>query len=355
MARRVLTLLIMLSVLALILAGCGGDTPEEIGAEPTTEAPVEEPTEAPAAPEEPTEEPADTEEPAATEQPEESAGPMYDQPIVVGSKDFTEQLILGAMTVRLLEENGYEVDDRTGLGGTTVNRDALVAGEIDVYWEYTGTALVNFLGVEEVITDPEEAYTLARDADAENGLVWLDMSEFNNTYTLMVKQETVDQGIVSISDLAAAINASPADWRLCTNAEFYARPDGFRGVEELYGFQFQEENVIAMDSGLTYQALQDGECEVAMGFATDGRIAGFGFTNLEDDLGFFPTYNPSAVIRQEVLDADPHIGEVLNSMAASLDTPKMTDLNKRVDIDGEDVAAVACDHLLQSGLVEACD
>ncbi len=350
MTKRILILLVGLITLTMLLAACGAGGGEDIGEETEEAAP----TQAAA-----TEEPAATEEAAATaeptEAPTEAAGPAYTEAIVVGSKDFTEQLLLGALTVQLLEANGYQVDDRTGLGGTTVNRDALVAGEIDVYWEYTGTALVNFLGIEEVITDPDEAYTMARDADAANGLIWLNPAAFNNTYTLMVTQETIDQGITAISDLAAAINESPADWRLCTNAEFYARPDGFKGVEELYGFQFDEPNVIAMDSGLTYQALQDGECEVAMGFATDGRIAGFGFTNLEDDLGFFPTYNPSAVIRQEVLDADSNIGDVLNSLAASLDTATMTELNKRVDIDGEDVEAVACDHLLQNGLVESCD
>ena len=337
MSKRFLTPLAALLALALILSACTGDTGGEIGAEPTVAATTP------------------AEEEVATEEPAELTGPAYTQPIVVGSKDFTEQLLLGAMAVQILEANGYQVTDQTGLGGTTVNRDALVAGQIDVYWEYTGTALVNFLGVEEVITDPDEAYTMARDADAENGLIWLDPAAFNNTYTLMVRQETVDQGITSIGDLAGAINDSPGDWRLCTNAEFYARPDGFKGVEALYGFQFQEDNVIAMDSGLTYPALQDAQCEVAMGFATDGRIAGFGFTNLEDDLGFFPTYNPSPVIRQEVLDADPAIGDVLNSLAASLDTATMTELNKRVDIDGEDVSAVACDHLLQNGLVDSCN
>lgn len=359
MMKRFLTLLVALMALTLLLSACAGGGAEDIGDETEEPAATEEVAEPTEAPEEPaaTDEPAATAEPteAATAEPTEAAGPAYTEPIVVGSKDFTEQLVLGALTVQILEANGYTVDDRTGLGGTTVNRDALVAGEIDVYWEYTGTALVNFLGVEEVITDPDEAYTMARDADAENGLVWLDPAEFNNTYTLMVTQDTVDAGIASISDLAAAINESPADWRLCTNAEFYARPDGFNGVETLYGFQFQEQNVIAMDSGLTYQALQDGECEVAMGFATDGRIAGFGFTNLEDDLGFFPTYNPSPVIRQEVLDADPNIADVLNSLAATLDTATMTELNKRVDIDGEDVAAVACSHLLENELVESCD
>ncbi len=354
MRKRILILLIAALALGLLAAACGpqGEAaePAQIGEEPTEEPAAEEPTEEAMAGE-PTEEMAGEPTEEMAEEPTEEA---MMGPIVVGSKDFTEQLILGSMTVQLLESRGYEVQDQTGLGGTTVNREALEAGEIDVYWEYTGTALVNFLGVEEVITDVGEAYTKAKEADAANGLVWLDPADFNNTYTLMVTQDTVDAGISTISDLAAAINESPNDWRLCTNAEFYARPDGFKGVEALYGFQFPENNVIAMDSGLTYQALTEGECEVAMGFATDGRIAAFGFTNLDDDLGFFPNYNPAPVVRQEVVDADPNIGIVLNLLGPTLDTATMTELNKRVDIDEEDVSAVACDHLMTSGLVDSC-
>ena len=348
MRKRILLLLIVLLALGLTVTACAPTAstqePAQIGEESGGGA-AEQPTQAPA-------ESSGGEEAAATEEPA-TEEPMM-APIVVGSKDFTEQLILGSMTVQLLEANGYQVDDQTGLGGTTVNREALEAGEIDVYWEYTGTALVNFLGVEDVITDPTEAYDMSKEMDAANGLAWLDPADFNNTYTLMVTQDTVDAGITTISDLAAAMQADPTSFRLCTNAEFYARPDGFKGVEELYGFAFPEDGVIAMDSGLTYQALKDGECEVAMGFATDGRIAAFNFTNLVDDKGFFPTYNPAPVIRQDVLDADPNIGYVLNRLGPTLDTATMTELNKRVDIDEEDVAAVACDHLMTNGLVDSC-
>jgi osmoprotectant transport system substrate-binding protein len=346
MKKRFILLLAAVMTFSLLFAACapaetGGEEPAQIGEEPTEEMA------------QPTEEMAQPTEEMAAEQPTEEM--MQVGPITVGSKDFTEQLILGSMTVQLLEANGYQVDDQTGLGGTTVNREALEAGEIDVYWEYTGTALVNFLGVEDVITDPQEAYDRAKEADAANGLTWLAPADFNNTYTLMVTQDTVDAGITTISDLAAAMRDDPTSFRLCTNAEFYARPDGFKGVEALYDFTFPEDGVIAMDSGLTYQALRDGECEVAMGFATDGRIAAFNFTNLEDDLGFFPTYNPAPVIRQEVLDADMGIGVVLNLLGATLDTATMTELNKRVDIDEEDVATVACDHLLSNGLVDSCE
>ncbi|MBU1661608.1 MAG: glycine/betaine ABC transporter substrate-binding protein, partial [Chloroflexi bacterium] len=144
------------------------------------------------------------------------------------------------------------------------------------------------------------------------------------------------------------------DASLCINQEFYARPDGFRGVEELYGFQFDEAQVIMMDSGLTYKALQDGECTTAMGFATDGRIAAFGFFNLEDDLQYFPVYNPAPVVRQEIMDAYPGIATVLGPVAQSLTNEKMMELNKRVDIDEEDPIDVACDFLMTEGLVDSC-
>ena len=274
--------------------------------------------------------------------------------VIVGSKDFSEQFILGYIAVIALENAGFEVDDQVGLGGTAVNREALLAGEIDLYWEYTGTGWMAHLAHEEPITDPQECFDEVKAEDAGNGLAWLEMAPFNNTYTLMMQQATGDElGIVSLTDLAAYINGG-GDASLCINQEFYARPDGFRGVEELYGFQFDEDQVIMMDSGLTYKALQDGECTTAMGFATDGRIAAFGFFNLEDDLQYFPVYNPAPVIRQEVLDAYPGIATVLGPVAQSLTTEKMMELNKRVDIDEEDPIDVACDFLMTEGLVDSC-
>ena len=274
--------------------------------------------------------------------------------IVVGSKEFTEQIILGQLAVLALQDAGYEVDDQTNLGGTSVNREALLAGEIDLYWEYTGTAWMAFLGHEEPITDPQECYDKVKAEDAGNGLVWLDMAPFNNTYTLMMKQEKGQElGIKSISDLAAYINGG-GDASLCTDQEFYARPDGFKGVEELYGFQFDEDQVIMMDPGLTYKALQDDQCTTAMGFATDGRIPAFGFFNLEDDKQFFPVYNPAPVVRKEIMDQYPGVATVLNPVAQALTTEKMMELNKRVDIDEEDPVDVACDFLMSEGLVDSC-
>ena len=274
--------------------------------------------------------------------------------IVVGSKEFTEQIILGKIAVLALQDAGYEVDDQTNLGGTSVNREALLAGEIDMYWEYTGTAWIAHLGHENPITDPQEAYDKVKAEDAGNGLVWLTMAPFNNTYTLMMRQSDGDKlGVKSISDLAKYINGG-GDASLCTDQEFYARPDGFKGVEDLYGFHFNEDQVVLMDPGLTYKALQDGQCTTAMGFATDGRIPAFGFFNLEDDLHFFPVYNPAPVVRQDIMDKYPGIATVLDPIAQALTTEKMMDMNKRVDIDEEDPVDVACDFLMSGGFVDSC-
>lgn len=275
-------------------------------------------------------------------------------PVTVGSKEFTEQILLGKLTVFALRDAGFEVVDETNLGGTSVNRDAMINGDIDMYWEYTGTAWITHLGNEAAITDPQEAFDKVEEADKANDIAWLTMAPFNNTYTLMMTQERGEElGIASISDLAAYINDG-GDASLCTDQEFYARPDGFKGVEALYGFQFNEDQVVTMDPGLTYKALQDGQCQVAMGFATDGRIPAFGFFNLEDDLQFFPVYNPAPNVRQDVMDEYPEIAEVLKPVAEALTTEKMMELNKKVDIDNLAPEDVACDFLKAEGILEEC-
>jgi osmoprotectant transport system substrate-binding protein len=275
--------------------------------------------------------------------------------IVVGSKEFTEQQILGKIAILALQDAGFTVEDRTGLGGSSIVREALLNGDIDLYWEYTGTAWLAHLGHEEPITDSQEAYEKVKAEDEGNGLVWLDYGPFNNTYTLMMKQSTAEElGIKSISDLADYINGG-GDASLCTNQEFYARPDGFKGVEALYGFKFNEDQVVLMDSGLTYMALRDGQCTTAMGFATDGRIVDFGFVNLEDDKSFFPVYNPSPVVRAEVLERNPQIADVLNPVSASLTTEKMAAMNKSVDIDGKEPVDVACEFLTSEGFIDSCN
>lgn len=261
------------------------------------------------------------------------------EPIKVGSKEFNEQLLLGKMMVILLRESGYAVEDLTGYGGTTAIREAVEAGEIDLYPEYTGTAtsVHHAIPTSALPTDAERTYMLAKTLDAAQGLIWLEPAPLNNTYTLLVRQELVDEGIATINDLAVYMNANDSPLTLCVESEFYARPDGLPGLQDLYGFTFKDENISLLEASETYAKLRSGDCDVAEGFATDGRIDAWGFTALEDSLAFFPFYNPTPVLRAEVLDRYPELTELLNELSKLLDGPTMSALNARVDIgaDGE--------------------
>ncbi len=276
--------------------------------------------------------------------------------VVVGSKEFTESLILSQIAILALESHGIPTVDETGLGGTVVAREALEAGEIDLYWEYTGTALINYFGFD-VITDPQEAYDLVKETDLnENNLAWLDITAFNNTYAIMMRQADAEAlGISSISDLAAAINEGvdapdPGSWVFGSNHEYSTRDDGYPGLLEHYGFEF--DTVEVMDYGILYSALRDSELATAMCFATDGRIAAFNLLVLEDDLNFHPVYNASPVVRQEILDAAPQVADILNPIARALDDETMANLNMLVDEEDYLPAEVAEDWLKEQGFIE---
>ena len=270
--------------------------------------------------------------------------------ITVGSKEFTEQLILGQMMILLLEEEGWDVDDKTGLGGTVIARTALESGDIDVYMEYTGTGLITYLGHEDAITDSQLCYDVVKQEDLQqNGIVWLDRSLFDNTYTLMMRSAHAEVlGIDNISDLASHINAANR-LKFASGAEFQGRDDGLPGVEMAYGFEFDD--VTQMLDGLTYKALKDGDVDVAVGFATTGLIAAYDLVNLEDDKHFFPVYNVAPTLKKPFLDEYPEVENILNLVAPLLDTETMQALNNRVDSDKEEPSDVARDWLIEVGLI----
>jgi osmoprotectant transport system substrate-binding protein len=280
-----------------------------------------------------------------------TAGPAAAQTIVVGGKNFTELQILTAMTAQLLEANGYDVDQRGGMGSAAV-RQAMENGQIDVYWEYTGTSLITYNGIEEKL-GPEETYETVKELDAEKGIVWLDPSAANNTYALAMRSaDAAEKGISTISDLAAAIN-DDAGITLASNAEWYARPDGFRPLQETYGFEMSRSDVKRMDSGLVYEALRNEDVDVGLVFATDGRIPAFDFTVLEDDMGFFPAYALAPVVRDDVLEANPELGDLLNQLSSKLDDDTMARLNAQVDVERVSIENVAANFLQQQGLASS--
>jgi osmoprotectant transport system substrate-binding protein len=271
--------------------------------------------------------------------------------ITVGGKDFTEQQILSKITAIYLKENGFDVEEASNMGSTVV-RSALENGQVDVYWEYTGTGLVVYQN-QEVETDPDKAYEKVKENDKENGLVWLDKANFNNTYAILMKQEKADElGIKTISDLATLVNEDPEKLKFASNAEFYAREDGMKGLEKHYGFNFPTKNVVKMDSGLLYNALKDGQVDVSVGFATDGRIKGFNLVALEDDKLFFPAYNGAPVVRQEIVDQYPEVADLLNKISGKLDSETMMELNYSVDVEHKDVSEVSRKWLEAQGLVK---
>src|SRR5215212_6588302 len=271
------------------------------------------------------------------------------QAIVVGGKNFTEQQIRAEMTSQLLQAKGFKTDKRAGLG-TAPLRQAQEAGQVDVYWEYTGTSLITFNKVTDKL-DAAATYAKVKELDAAKGLVWLNPSKANNTYALaMRKDDAQAKGIKSLSDLAAKVKGGQ-NLKFGCNAEFYARADGLKPLQEAYGFEFPREDVIRMDTGLVYQALRDAQVDVGLVFATDGRVPAFNFVILADDRGFFPSYAMTPVIRKETLDKNPKLAEILNGLSAKLDDATMARLNASVDVDKKNVEEVATAFLKSQGLV----
>lgn len=269
--------------------------------------------------------------------------------IVVGGKNYTEQQLMAEMTAQLLKAKGFDVDKRAGLG-TAPLRQAQENGQIDVYWEYTGTSLITFNKVTDKL-DGAATYAKVKELDAPKGLVWLTPSAANNTYAFAMRAaDAKAKGIASISDLAKKIDGGEK-LSFGSNAEFYARPDGLKPLEESYGFTFGRDNVKRMDTGIVYQALKDGQVDVGLVFATDGRIPAFDFVVLKDDKGYFPTYAMTPVIRKSVLDANPKLADILNGLSAKLDDATMAKLNASIDVDKKTVEEVATGFLKQQGLI----
>lgn len=269
--------------------------------------------------------------------------------IVVGGKNFTEQQILASMTSQYLDALGYDVEKRSGMG-SAVLRQAQENGQIDLYWEYTGTSLINYNDVTERLS-PDETYSRVKKLDAEKGLVWLEPSEANNTYALAMREDDAEErGIASLSDLAQAVNDDEG-LTFALNAEFYAREDGWRPLQQAYDFRVGRGEVKRMDSGLVYQALRDGQVEVGLVFATDGRIPAFDFRVLEDDQNYFPAYALTPVVREETLEANPELAEQMNALSGLLNDATMSSLNAQVDVEKVTIERVAENFLEEHDLL----
>ena len=275
--------------------------------------------------------------------------------VTVGSKQFDEQVILGQMAVLALEAVGADVTDRTALAGTAVVREALETGEIDLYWEYTGTAWADIFGQQEVLDDPEELLEAVREMDQENGITWGERAEFENTYALAQNQQTAERlGVTTLSELAELSRSDPDEATLCIAEEFATRDDGFPGMAEHYEMEIPPGNIEVVDEGIIYTEVaneSEGTCNFGMVFTTDGRIGSLDLEVLEDDEAFFPEYNPAIAIRTEVAEEYPDIVDLMNDIIGTLDTESMQELNLRAAEGGELPEDIARDWLEEQGIL----
>lgn len=271
----------------------------------------------------------------------------------VGSKEFTEQLVLGQVLVQALESAGADVNDKTNLTGTSVVRQSLDSGEIDLYYEYTGTGWITILGETTPVPGAQEQFDAVKEKDAANGITWFARAEANNTFAIAANSQAVDEfGVETISDWAEVVNDDPAAGRLCSSAEFINRDDGLPGVEKLYGFDLPADQVIQLEPALVYTQVGTGDdCDFAVVFATDGQILTQDLTVLEDDKQFFPPYNLAVSMRTPVYEENAEqFEDLFGQISAELTDDKLTELNARVDVDGEDPADVAADFLSEIGI-----
>jgi osmoprotectant transport system substrate-binding protein len=290
----------------------------------------------------------------STADPSNGAAPDPAAPaIVVGSKDFTENILLGQMLVIALEEAGFVVDDRTNLGGTVVNRDALLAGQINVYPEYNGTGWTVHLGQEDPSFDRQELYDLVAAQDlAENGIRWVGLSPFNNTYGFASSPAATEANggqpftFQTMADYLAANPSAVA----CMESEFPDRPDGLILWEEHTGYTMPQSQQVILETGVIYTETGNDNCDFGEVFTTDGRIDGLGLT-LVDDPGVMILYNMSFTFRDDVLtQVDPSVVSIAEAILADLDNDTMVALNFEVDINGREYDDVAREYLESIGL-----
>ncbi len=258
-------------------------------------------------------------------------------PVVVGSKNFTEQIILGEILAQQIERRlGFPVERRLALAGTLLAQEALVHGSIDLYPEYTGTALTAVLK-RPPSTDSAAVLTQVREAYRSRWkLAWLEPFGFNDTFAMIVRGETARTNHLATLGDAARFGA----WRLGVGSEFEERPDGLRGLQKAYGLQLSG-NPVTMDLGLLYAALDSRKVDMIAGNSTDGPASVRDVTILEDDRHYFPPYDCAVVVREEKLKQYPNLRAALEELSGKISADTMRKLNHQVDGNRRPIGEVA--------------
>jgi osmoprotectant transport system substrate-binding protein len=324
---RTLIAVLLLVLLAGALSACGSDEEES---QPSGDA-----TSTPAEPES-----------GAIQRNEDNAKVS----LTIGSKNFTEQKVLGEIYAQGLEAAGYTVDTDLNLGDEQTALKAVKGGDIDAYPEYTGTALLSFFSkqADELPSDPQEAYEEARAGFEADGLVAFPPTPFTSSNEVAVTQETADElSLTTISDL----KGKEGELTLYGSPECRQRLDCLLGLRQVYGLRFGR--FVPIDIAQRHEVLTSGRADVSIVFTTDPQIQREGEVLLEDDMGMFPPYNSTLVTRQEVADeAGPDLEKTIELLQKELTDENMQELNARVDLDKEEPAAVAKAYLVETKLIE---
>ena len=279
--------------------------------------------------------------------------------VVVSSKIDTEGGVLGSVIVEVLDHAGIPVENRLQLGATPIVRQALIAGEIDIYPEYTGNAAFFFNKADDPLwKDAAKAYEEAKKLDYDaNKIVWLTPSPANNTWAIALRKDVADEaGVKSLSDFGAWV-AKGGKVKLAGSAEFVNSASALPSFQTTYGFKLTPEQLIVQSGGDTAATIkaaadQTNGANAAMVYGTDGAIAPSGLVVLDDDKSVQPVYQPTAIVREEVLKANPAIADTLKPIFESLDLVTLQTLNARVQLGGEPAKAVAEDYLKTKGFLK---
>ncbi len=275
-------------------------------------------------------------------------------PVVVSSKIDTEGSVLGELIMQSLEAGGIDTENRLQLGGTSIVRQAIIAGEIDIYPEYTGNGAFFFdMADSPVWKNAAEAHAKVSELDREaNGLVWLTPAEANNTWAMSVRGDLArEHGLESLEDLSTYL-AQGGEFKFAASAEFVESEAALPAFEQAYGFELDSDQLVVLSGGntaatLRAAALQTNGVNAAMAYGTDGGLNALDLRVLKDTLEVQPVYQPAPVVRQAVLDAYPQIPELLSPVFEALDLETLQRLNGEVAVNGADPAKVAATFLDQ--------
>ena len=273
--------------------------------------------------------------------------------LTVGGKEFAEQLILCKMTIALLQSTGATVVDRCDTKGSANVRAALTSGQIDMYWEYTGTAWRTYLSQQSTLADPTVLYDAVKAADVGNQVTWFDPTPFNNTYAIGVRTDTAQRlRIRTISDFAALVRTGSPEATLCVDQEFTGREDGLLGLLETYDIALGDQALDTREIDEIYAAIAAANpCTFGEVFATDGRINPLRLSTLVDDRGYFLPYNAALTARSDVVARTPRLALLGRMLAPTLTEPVMRLLNERVSAGGRNPDEVARSFLREQGLI----